>query len=88
MISDKDANESLNKIGNLDKILNQLSEHYSKQKSKPISRGDIFDSLYLCLKDKFNWEHPLDFWDLDITYEEAKSVLSDFDFKTVLFKVE
>ena len=88
MTSDKDANESLNKIAYLDKILNNLSAYYSNQKSKSISRGAIFDSLYLCLKNKYDWEHPLDFWGLEITYEEARSVLSDFDFTSVLFKVE
>ncbi len=88
MISDKESNESLNKINNLDKILIQLSEYYSEHKTESISREDIFDALYICLKDKFDWEHPLDFWDLNINHNEAKSTLTDFDFKTVLFKVE
>ncbi len=88
MISDKEANKALKKIESLDTILNDLSNYYSELGSMTISRGDIFDSLYLMLKDKFEWEHPLDFWDLDITYNEAKNVLSEFNFKAVLFKIE
>ena len=80
MISDQETNKSLNKIENLDKVLNDLSDYYSELKSQKITRDDIFDSLYLSLKDKFEWDHPLDFWDLDIPYEEAKNVLSDFNF--------
>lgn len=88
MISDQETNKSLNKIENLDKVLNDLSDYYSELKSQKITRDDIFDSLYLSLKDKFEWDHPLDFWDLDIPYEEAKNVLSDFNFETILFKIE
>ncbi|MGM8360966.1 hypothetical protein ACSV4D_03515 [Flavobacterium sp. ARAG 55.4] len=87
MISEEEANESLNRIENLDKILNKLSNHYSELNAKSILREDIFDALYLSLKNKLDWEHPLDFWDLEINEDEAKNVLSDFDFKTVFFKV-
>ncbi|MDI5898006.1 hypothetical protein [Flavobacterium yafengii] len=87
MISEETANESLKKIENLDLILNKLSIHYSEIKNIAISREDIFDAIFLSLKDKFEWEYPLDFWDLEIKYEEAKNVISNFDFKTVLFKI-
>lgn len=88
MISDKEVNIFFNKVENLDTILNDLSEYFSKLKSKSITRNDIFDALYLCLEEKFEWENQLNFWDLNIKYEEAKDTLSNFDFKTVLYKVE
>lgn len=88
MISDEEANESIQKIDNLNLILNKLSIHYSKIKNITISREDIFDVIFLSLKDKFEWECPLDFWDLEITYEDAKNAISNFDFKTVLYKIE
>lgn len=88
MKSGVDINKSLNKIENLDRILNDLSIHFSEFKSKTITREDIFDAIYLSLKYKFDWEHPLDFWDLDMNYEDAKNTLTDFDFKTVLCRVE
>ncbi|MDR6844099.1 hypothetical protein [Flavobacterium granuli] len=88
MNSDKEVTKSLNKIENLDKILNDLSRYYSELKSETITREDIFDTLYLCLNIKFDWEHPLDFWDLDISYDEAKNTLINFDFKTIFHKVE
>jgi len=87
-VNEKEINDSLNRRSELDSILNKLSEYYSSLEKESITREDIFDSLYLILKDKYDWEHPLDFWDLDINYTEAESLLSDFNFKTVLFKVE
>jgi len=88
MKSDSQINESLAKIETLDKILNDLSVHFSEKKSAKITRENIFDALYISLCHKLNWEHPLDFWDLKIKYEEAKKELIDFDFTTVLFKIE
>lgn len=88
MISDEEANNILNKIENLDKILNDLSEYYSKIKSKSITRSDIFDAIYLCLADKLDWENQLDFWYLDINYEEAKNTLENFNFKILFCKIE
>jgi hypothetical protein len=86
--SEKEAEDSLNNISELDSILNNLSEFYSKLKQDNISREEIFDSLYIVLKSENNWEHPLDFWSLKIEYEEALSLLSDFDFKILKNKIE
>ncbi len=88
MISDDEVNRLFNKIENLDNILNELSKYFSNIKSILITREDIFDSLYICLEQKFEWENQLDFWDLDINHEEAKNVLNNFDFNTLFFKVE
>lgn len=84
----KEIDSAINRIEQLDKLLIQLSEYFTKIKHKSITRENIFDALYLSLKDRFQWEHPLDFWDLDIAYEEACATLSTFDFRTVLHKIE
>lgn len=65
-----------------------MSDYYSKIKSKSITRSDIFDAIYLCLENKLNWENQLDFWYLDINYEEAKIILENFDFKILFYKIE
>ena len=86
--SEKETEDSLNKIRELDSILNNLSEYYSKLRNEDISREEIFDSLYLVLKEEKNWEHPLDFWSLTIEYKKALKLLSDFDFKTLKSTIE
>ena len=86
--NENEVNVSLKRIEKLDSLLKQLSNHYSEIESEIISKENIFDALNLSLKDKYNWEHPLDFWDLEITYQEAKKILSEFDFRSVLFKIE
>ncbi len=86
--SEKEAEDSLNKISELDSILNNLSEFYSKLKKDNITREEIFEALYIVLKKENNWEHPLDFWSLKIEYEEALRLLLDFDFKILKNKIE
>jgi len=87
-LNKKEINDSLNKMSELDSILNKLSQYYSDLKKESISREDIFDSLYIILKDKYDWEHTLDFWSLEINYKKAQDLLSDFNFKIIKNKIE
>jgi hypothetical protein len=88
MNNSEEVNITFKKINNLDLILNNLSEHFSVINGRDISRIDIFDALYLCLENQLNWENQLDFWDLEITYQEAKKLLMTFDFRTIYNKIE
>lgn len=86
--NEKEINDSMNNIKQLDSILNQLSEYYSDLRNESISRENIFESLYLVLKNKYDWEHLSDFWSLNTDYQKAQDILSDFDFRIVKNKIE
>ena len=86
--NEKETNDSLIRMGELDTILNKLSKHYSDLKKTPISREEIFKSLYLILKDEYNWEHPLNLWNLETDYKKAEYLLSDFNFSIIKDKIE
>ena len=84
----EEVDEDLQKLENLDSILEELVIKINKIHSEKITREHVFLALYLELQNKYYLEHPLDFWSLDLSFEEAYSVLKRFDFKTVLFPVE
>src|SRR5690606_9759259 len=53
-----------------------------------IDRECIFNALYLQLQNEFNFEHPVDLWNIEIDIKKAETVLTKFDFNTVLNKIE
>ena len=63
-------------IEQFDKILEDLVAYFK------VSRIEIFDALFLLLADKENLEWGGDLWDIDISYDEALKLLSNFDFNT------
>lgn len=87
-MTDEEVDNPFNNIEKLESILNELSEYFSILKSVPISRDDILEALYLSLSNHLELNHPLELWDLEIKLKDAQLILSDFDFNTVLHKVE
>ena len=69
-------------------IREMLVSHFSSLHSGKIKDREIFDALFILLaeKEKLEWAGSL--WDVDMEYEEALELLSNFDFNTVLNKIE
>ncbi|WP_142785196.1 hypothetical protein [Changchengzhania lutea] len=87
-MTNEEIDKELSKIEELDLILSKLKDEFSKSLSSQITIENIYDALYLELKEKYNFEHPTQLWDIDADFEKLKKILSNFDFKTVLFPVE
>lgn len=87
-MTEEEANNEINNIERLDNILNSLVEEFKVLISPKITREHIFDAIFLQLQKSHNLEHPLDFWGLQITYEEAVITLKLFDFNTVFNTIE
>ncbi|WP_298529541.1 hypothetical protein [uncultured Christiangramia sp.] len=86
--SEKEIDSELRRIEILDEILISLSNEFSELKNQNIKREDIFDALYIIYQNKFNWEHPSEFWSLEVNIEEAREELLDFDFNILFNKIE
>lgn len=84
----EDIDKELSKIETFDLIISNLKNEFSKSLSSEITIENIYDALYLELNKKYNFEHPTQLWDIDEDYEKLKRILSNFDFKTVLFPIE
>lgn len=69
-------------IEEFDNILVRLSKRFS------VERKDIFHSLFVLLADSKNLEWEGLLWDIEITYEEAEKMLSDFNFSTLTQIIE
>ena len=68
----------------LDKVIEDLVSHFASSYSGTIQESHIFDALTLLLSDKHEFEWGGDLWGVDIEYEEALKLLSDFDFSNLL----
>jgi hypothetical protein len=87
MINEEIENK-LSQIEKLDLTLSMLQEEFSKSVSSQITKENIYDALYLELKESYEFEHPTQLWDIDVDFKKLKKILSNFDFKTVLFPIE
>ncbi len=67
------------------KFRENLAKALSVLFSIEISDRNVMDALYLLHSDEADMEWVGDVWDLDITYQQALSELSKFDFN-ILFK--
>lgn len=63
-------------IEQFDKILDDFVAYFK------VSRIEIFDALFLLLADKENLEWGGGLWDVNISFDEALKLLSNFDFNT------
>src|SRR5690242_16316279 len=79
--SEEQIDKELDIIEKLYELQEKLAVHFSNKSSYTISRLKIFNALFLRLSDKYNLERQGDLWDLDLKYDEALELLSDFDFK-------
>jgi len=64
-----------------DKYLDNWSSEISRISGNYVSREKIFNALFMLLGDKYKLEHPLDLWNIDISFEEGLKYLSEFDFE-------
>jgi len=69
-------------------IQDRLTEHFKKTHSDKITNQVIFESLFLLLaeKEKLKWLGSL--WDVELEYDAALNLLSNFNFDTVLSKIQ
>lgn len=86
--TEEEIDIEIKRINHLDTILNILADEFSELRNRVIRREDIFDALFLVHQYKFNWEHPAEFWSLEITLEEAREEILDFDFYILSNKIE
>lgn len=66
----------------------RLAAELSTLLSRKISDRDVMDALYLIHADNAEMDWIGDVWDLDISYEEARTELLEFDFNMLLNLVE
>jgi hypothetical protein len=76
-------NNSLYLIERWNKILDLSVIHFSNHYSRRISRQETFDALFLLLSDEHSIEWSGDLWDVDIEYDAALQLLSDFNFNAL-----
>lgn len=76
------------KINKLDDIIGTLVSHFSSIHSGTIQRQQIFEALFILLPEKYEFERIGDLWDIEIEYNNALKLLSNFNFNTVLNKIE
>jgi hypothetical protein len=48
-----------------------------------IDRKTILEALFLVYADKYNFQRQRDLWDIPLGFDEALSLLSDFDFRII-----
>lgn len=79
------------RIGNIEKwyaIQEKLVAYFKPIYAERVTEREIFEALFILLaeKEKLEWMGSL--WDVDIEYEEAFELLSNFNFDTVFNKIE
>ena len=78
-------------MGLIKKIYNlhiELSEYYSNIYKTEITREEVFWAIFMLSGDKFDMRYALDIWHVDMTADEAKTLLKDFDFDILKLPVE
>lgn len=89
MIKDKfQIEKETLRIVKLDEMLQSFTSHFASLYSINIQREHIFNALFLLLEDKYKLDWLGDLNSIDIEYEEAANLLSDFDFNTILNTIE
>ena len=69
-------------VEEFDDYLDNWSNDISRVSGNNVSREKVFDALFMLLGDKYSLGHPLDLWDIDISFEEGLEYLNEFDFKS------
>ena len=68
-------------VEEFDDYLDNWSREISRVSGNYVSREKIFNALFMLLGDKYKLEHPLDLWNINISFEKGLKYLSEFDFK-------
>lgn len=87
-MTNEEIESELSKMEKFDLILSRLQEDFSISISPQINKECIFNALYLQLQKYYKFEHPTELWNIDADFNNLKEILSNFDFKTVLFPVK
>jgi hypothetical protein len=87
----KDENQIESELSNfneIEEILDALVSHFAHKHSKLIQKKQLLEALFLLLEEKHNLEWAGDLWDIKIEYDKVLTLLSNFDFRTVFYKIE
>lgn len=68
-------------IEDFDDLLNYLAKEISVYQKKVIPNSWIYDACLMVYGDQYDVSHPVNLWDIDISFEEAYESLKDFDFE-------
>lgn len=82
--NDSEAKQEFDRLEELAKVQELLLAHFSEKYFKALTSEHIYDALLLLLADKYNLEWGGGLWDIDINFETARKLLSNFDFNTIL----
>lgn len=69
-------------------MFEDLALHFSRINSKKIEKGDILESLFILLADKYDLLLIAHLWNIPLEYDEALDLLSEFNFQVVLDGIE
>ena len=71
-----------------DAMLRKLVDHFQNHYFIEVSDQEILEALFLTLEKKKDLEWIGDVWDVEIEYEEALTLLTNFNFESLKNKVE
>jgi len=69
-------------VEEFDDYLDNWSREISRISNTNVTREKIFNALFMLLGDKYKLDHPLELLDIDISFDEGLTYLSEFDFKS------
>lgn len=86
--SDIELQDKINQIENSTKVQESLIHFFNLNRASNIDRRIIFEALFIVYADKYNLEWLGDLWDIQLDYNDAKKLLSDFDFQNLKVKIK
>lgn len=75
-------------IEKLFKTQKSLATHFSALQSLEINQQHICQALFISLDEKYKFNWPGEVWNVDINYDDALLLLSNFDFKGLINQIE
>ena len=79
---------SLDQIENSKRIQESLALHFSSSYPYEIDRKTILEALFIVFENKYNLEWLGDIWNIQLNYDKALILLSDFDFNILQNVIE
>lgn len=75
-------------IEEFDDFIEQLVNLISIHQKKEIERELVFNALFMVYGDKQGLDHPVNVWDIDVSFDEAFESLKKFDFDIFLTPIQ
>lgn len=69
-------------------LIETLEKDYVKQGITNATREKIEEALFILLADKYEFDWRGSLWDIELTVDEAKTILKDFNFDTFVQIIE